>query len=157
MTKVIEPLNLDFELQLDNSEKYYSHNYLPLFNLSGNVGFVTNSSSVIYSFPKEILLDANVATFIKDHELHHGFIGDDLWQRDKCTSLAITKEQKIYINKKLNQEEEYYYESLCVNEDNDDIILIYGDEYDSIVSTLAQIMENAAKKLKIEFISRDYN
>lgn len=156
----------NFELRPKYGELYASDCFLSTFSVSANIGFVTNSSSVIYHFPKEILEDEKIIQFIKEHELTDGFVGNDLWGRDTCTSLAFTKEQKQLINKKLrslyekndeNTEERGYSPEVSINENTDDIILVYGDEYYSVVMTLAHLMKDAADRLKINYSGESYN
>lgn len=156
--KISDPEKPNFELYITKN-KYFKDNFAPVGIISANVGFVTNSSSVIYHFPKEILEDEEVKKFIEDYGLEHGFVGNDLWHRDGCTTLALTKDQKHYVNLGLkgDNEDDYSFYNVSVNEESDEIVLIYGDEYESIVHTLARLMKDVANRKKISFTSTDYN
>lgn len=124
--------------------------------LGMNLGFVTNSSSVVHSFPVAVLQDPNVQAFLKAFEIHGGFVGTDLWHRSQCGTFAVTKEQKEEVNQMFNAinvagEEPFYTSIPQVSTNNDDVVLIYGDEYQSMASSLSHLMSQAAQKMGIPF------
>lgn len=108
--------------------------------VSITTGFVTNSSSVIYHFPNELLSHPKVATFMKAFGIEDGFIGEDLWDRSVCTSVAITKEQKQEVLQKLLQNEEFATRHPVIDVDADKFVVIFGDEYRSIANMLADLI-----------------
>lgn len=124
--------------------------------LSINIGFVTNSSSVVHHFPKELLNDPTVKAFIEAFELSRGFVGEDLWHRGACGTFAVTKEQKAEVQAKLQSinegrdADDYTVNVPGIAMDDDSVVLIYGDEYSSIASSLSGLMMEAAKKLGME-------
>jgi hypothetical protein len=120
-----------------------------------NIGFVTNSSSMVYHFPKELLANPEVKAFLDAFELHGGFVGSELWSRDTCTTVAMTKEQKLEVRAKLAESD--YGGAPPINADDDSIVVIYGDEYQSIASTLARMLCQIAHKTGVTVSGQDYN
>ncbi len=105
-----------------------------------NVGFITNSSSAIHWFPKELLGDPDVKAFMEAYGLSSGYVGDELWNRGSCESIAITKEQLQNVNEQLSNSE-YSSNPGGVNPDDDStFVIIYGDEYQSVTSELASLL-----------------
>lgn len=111
--------------------------------LSINLGFVTNSSSMVHHFPREVLNDPNVAAFIQAFQVEGGFVGDDLWHRGQCSTMAMTPEQKQEVREKLASVD-FSHPAI---RDDDSVVVIYGDEYQSLASSLAGLMRQAAEKL----------
>lgn len=112
--------------------------------LSMTIGFITNSSSAIHHFPREVLDHPRVKGFLEAFEITGGFIGEDLWSRSHCTTVAITKEQKEEVQRRLNASEyTEYARAPAVDVDSDEIVVIYGDEYQSIASSLADLCAEA--------------
>lgn len=107
--------------------------------ISMNIGFVTNSSSVVHHFPKEVLDHPQVAAFIKAFELEDGFVGREMWRRDECTTIAMTRKQKEEVQQKLAQSE-YGSKGPPINVDSDEVVIIYGDEAQSVANSLAHLM-----------------
>lgn len=107
--------------------------------VSITTGFVTNSSSVIHHFPNELLSHPKIAAFLKAFEIEDGFIGEDLWDRSACTSVAITKEQKQEVLQKL-QNEEFATSHPVIDVDADKFVVIFGDEYRSIANMLTDLI-----------------
>lgn len=122
--------------------------------LSINIGFITNSSSIVHYFPKELLSHPKIAAFIKSFEINNGFVGSDVWDRRNCGSFAVTIEQKTAIKTDFKNMESYV-PSFDLAEDED--VIIYGDEYPSIASTLSHMINEIAKEKGIETNSFDYN
>jgi hypothetical protein len=119
-----------------------------------NVGFITNSSSCVYYFPKEVLNDPEVQAFIRAHDLESGYIGSDLWNRGACSSFLVTKEQKEAAKRILRTYDEEYtgaeYESgasKAIDPDNDGAYVLYGDEYSDTTHILCGILSNALSRL----------
>ena len=121
-----------------------------------NLGFVTNSSSVIHHFPVQLLQHPDVKAFIEAFEISKGFVGSDLWHRGMCATFAVTKEQKEAVRQQLTESE--YGRNVEVSIDDDSVVLIYGDEYRSIASSLVHLMGATAQKMNIQCgPSQEYN
>jgi len=106
-----------------------------------NVGFITNSSSAIHWFPKEVLENPDVKAFMEAYGLSRGHVGDDLWYRSNCDTIALTKEQKLDVSAQLSNSE--YGGSIGASVDPVDdstFVVIYGDEYQSVTSELAHML-----------------
>lgn len=128
-----------------------------------NIGFITNSSSVVYHFPRELLKDKNVAAFIEAMGIQDGFVGSNLWDRGDCETFATTKEQKAEALKALAEYDwglgddfKPNHPPIPVNED-DRIVVVIGDEYPGLTMTLAQMLKAAAKAAGVGYFSDDYN
>ena len=122
--------------------------------LGMNLGFVTNSSSVVHSFPVAVLQDPNVQAFLKAFEVSGGFVGQDLWHRGECGTFAVTKDQKEEVNRmfqSINHEgEEPSYTNIPeVPTDDAHVVVIYGDEYQSMASSLSHLMGQVCEKMGI--------
>lgn len=126
-----------------------------------NTGFVTNSSSVVYHFPTEVLQDPMVQAFLRSFEVSGGFVGSEMWHRGACASFAVTREQKEELNQKfnsINEEEETYTNVPQAPLDEGTVTLVYGDEYTSLASTLSHLLQEAAKRMGITNIPHEsYN
>jgi hypothetical protein len=119
-----------------------------------NIGFVTNSSSVVHHFPAEVLNDPTVKMFLEKFEISGGFVGSDLWHRGHCATFAVTKDQKKQVQQNLQsindgREEEGGYQTSVpgISTEDDSVVVIYGDEYTSMASTLSHLLSEAAKRL----------
>ena len=111
--------------------------------LTLNFGFVTNSSSVIHSFDRELLADPEVDAFLKAFELLDGRIGEKLAWRNFCASFLTTTEQKKRAEEMLAE-----YPELDLQVDhNNSIVVIYCDETISFASFLCKLLKRAAKRL----------
>jgi hypothetical protein len=123
-----------------------------------NIGFVTNSSSVVYHFPRSLLQEPSIKAFLDAFDLHQGFVGSDLWHRGECATIAMTKEQKQEAQKQLRHSDYgEYSRTPGINTEDDSVVLIYGDEYESVASILANLLKGAAEKFGITVHSDDYN
>lgn len=120
-----------------------------------NIGFITNSSSAVYHFPRSLLAHPKVKKFIETFELSDGFVGSDLWRRDTCTTIAMTREQKKEASAKLADSE--YCTPPAIDVDDDSVLIIYGDEYESIARSLASVMEEVARAENLFVGGQDYN
>lgn len=103
-----------------------------------NIGFVTNSSSVVHHFPSELLKHPKVAAFMQAFEIDGGFVGDDLWHRGECATVAVTKEQKEEAHKQLTETD--YGRGPSIDIEGDNFVIIYGDEHQSIAHMLVDLI-----------------
>jgi hypothetical protein len=123
-----------------------------------NVGFVTNSSSMVYHFPRELLNDPKIKGFLKAFEIEEGFVGSDLWDRGQCGTLAITREQKEEAHQQLANAEYGHAGLGLVHLANDDeVTVIYGDEYNDLAACLGNMLEALCRDRGIPLSGRDYN
>jgi hypothetical protein len=126
-----------------------------------NIGFVTNSSSVVYHFPVAVLEDPTVQAFLNAFEVSGGFVGADMWHRGACASFAVTRDQKEELNRQFNSinngEEQVYSDVPQVPLDDGTVTLVYGDEYTSLASNLAHLLQEVARRMGISVGGRDYN
>lgn len=121
-----------------------------------SVGFVTNSSSMVYHFPRKLLEDPTIQTFLKAFEVEEGFIGSDLWHRGECGTFAVTQSQKEQVVKLLGETE--YCRPPAIDMDPDTVVVIYGDEYPGMASTISGMLRAAAERLGIrDFGGDEYN
>lgn len=124
--------------------------------LTIQIGFITNSSSVIHWFPKEVLTDPEVRTFIEAYGIGEGFVGEYLWSRSSCGSFLVTDAQKNAAEYQLN-ESEYGGGGYSMG-GPDKVTVIYGDEYTSVASELCEVLSRACRRMEIsEGGSQDYN
>ncbi len=123
--------------------------------LSANIGFVTNSSSVVYHFPREVVENEDIQAFIKAFEIEEGYVGNHLWNRSSCQTFALTKEQKQEVNAELSDPD--YGSGLSVNTEDDSVVMVYGDEYHDITSILIHMMVEVAKKMDVSYTEQDFN
>jgi hypothetical protein len=116
--------------------------------ISISIGFVTNSSSVVHHFPRELLNHPKVKTFIEKFELQDGFVGDNLWHRDRCGSFLVSADQKAEVARNFSgdnslSDDDYQCKGPAIDMDPDQVVLIYGDEYGSIASSLCSLLIEA--------------
>lgn len=123
-----------------------------------NMGFITNSSSAIHWFPKELLEDPEVRAFMSAYGIANGFVGNDLWYRSACETIALTKEQKQETKTQLGSSD---YDSRMGGavdpEDENTFVIIYGDEYSSVTSELAHLLSRVADKKGLSHAQDEYN
>lgn len=123
-----------------------------------NMGFITNSSSAIHWFPKELLDEPEVKAFMDAYGLGSGYVGDDLWYRSNCETIALTKEQKQEVKGQLTREDYGSRMGDTVNPDDDSqFVIIYGDEYQSVTSELAHLLSEIAAKKGLPHSSDEFN
>ena len=107
--------------------------------LAINTGYTTNSSSRVVHIPKDLLEDPDIQAVLEKYEVEDGYVGDNLWHRAKCETLALTKEQKRKAKDQL-QNHGYDHEPTAIPRidvgDEDKAVLVYGDEYNGIVQTI---------------------
>jgi hypothetical protein len=125
--------------------------------LSINIGFITNSSSVVHHFPRELFNDVRVKAFLDAFEVHGGFVGTDLWHRGECATVAMTKEQKEEAVRKLHGDGYEEYNPPGITTTDDSVVIIYGDEHQSLAMSLAGLLKSVAEELGIPTGGQDYN
>ena len=130
---------------------------MPRYKVSANVGFVTNSSSAIMLFPRELLEDPEVKAFLEAFEIGEGFVGSDLWSRDTCGTVALTPEKKQEAKENLYQEG--YEDSRLPDFDPEDdkILVIYGDEYPCLAGEIGHVLRRMADHLKVDYLRSEFN
>lgn len=126
------------------------------------IGHITNSSSVVHYFDKRLLGDPDVKAFVEAYGLGEGRVGADLWHRGHCSSYLPTKEAKHEASRRLSGDLYPFgpgaESGTSIREDDDEIIVIYGDEYESFARDLCELLAAAAKKLKFgDLGGHDYN
>lgn len=125
------------------------------FRIGMNLGFVTNSSSVVYHFPAEVLKDPRVQAFLEGFEVRQGFVGDNMWSREACSSVAFNVEQKEEIRHQMSNNE--YAHGPEINTEDDSVVIVYDDEYQSLASSLAHLMAEVARQMGINLRRECYN
>ena len=120
-----------------------------------SMGFITNSSSVIHWYPKEVMEDAQVQAFIKAYDIQNGYVGSDLWNRGACGSFLTNDKLKEQALASLN-ENDYEHPNIPVGDDT--VVLIYGDEYADLTMELSGVLSQACTRLGLkEHGGVDYN
>lgn len=123
--------------------------------VSVNMGFITNSSSCVHWFPSKVLEHSDVKAVLDAYGAHGGWIGDDLWRRTHCDSFLVSDEQK--------QEAQEQADSAGYGSAPDlagrpgDVVVVYGDEYDSLARLLSDVMSEACSAMGLEWGGQDYN
>lgn len=115
------------------------------------IGFITNSSSVIHWYSKEILEDPDVQAFLKAYEIQDGFVGKNMWYRSACGSFLVTGEQ--IADAKANLDNPDYGvevgDHLEPESVNGGVVVIYGDEHNDLASELNELLREVADKKSI--------
>lgn len=120
-----------------------------------NVGFITNSSSVVHFFDKKLLEHPEVAAFLSKHEIT-GYVGANLWNRGACESILITDEQKELGQKRMEGFE--WGLGNDVKGAKDTFTVIYGDEHWGFAQELCHLIGKVTGKHRSELGSfYDYN
>lgn len=102
-----------------------------------NVGFVTNSSSVVYHFPKALWEHPRVQALARAYGIDkEGYIGS-VWYRSDCESVAVSREEKEALRSAFMDNE--YGTPPGIDVDNEGPIVVYGDEYDGLAQTLVSL------------------
>jgi len=122
-----------------------------------NIGFVTNSSFAVHHFPKQLLNHPGVKAFIELFEVSRGFVGDDMWTRSMCGTLAVTKEQKKQVVDKFKREQDEFFRPPHIDVESDDVVIIYGDEYASLAHQISNLMREAAEEMGLSVSTGDYH
>ena len=120
--------------------------------LTINVGFITNSSSAIHWFDKKVLEAPEVKAFIEAYELK-GYVGE-VWYRSNCDTFAPDKETKEQLVAALSQEG---YSVPHIDPNDDKVVVIYGDEYDSMTKALCELLSSVARRDNLYEGSDEYN
>ncbi len=112
-----------------------------MMKVSMNIGFVTNSSSCIHHFPSEVLRHPKIQAFLKIFAIEDGFVSEELFDRSLCTTVAVSRDQKAAVQTALNSEDpEDLEDGPFIDVESDEVVVIFGDEYDSIAKTLSWMM-----------------
>lgn len=109
------------------------------FTLQVTTGFITNSSSMICWFDRALLDHPDVKAFMAAYGIEGGMVGKDLWHRGACTSILMTPEQRKEAQHRLRVDGYSDY-APDLGEDDDKIIVIYGDEYTNIASEFSEVL-----------------
>ncbi len=118
------------------------------------VGFITNSSSVVHHFPRVLLEDPEVAALLARYEVASGFVGDDLFCRDQCSSFLVTDAQKAEVREMFAAEE---FSTPTIN-DSDEVVVIYGDEYEGLAREICEALDRARERTGLaDGLRADYN
>jgi hypothetical protein len=136
--------------------------------LSLNVGFITNSSSVIYWFPKEILQDSEVVAFLNAYNLFQDDIGGSLWSRSSCATFSCTDEGWQEVHEELcvpDPDEEYPFVVTPREGEGPplgppgSVLILYGDEYQEKPSVfrILGVLKEASERLGLKGGFTDYN
>lgn len=127
------------------------------YRISINSGFVTNSSSVVHYFDKGLLDHPKAVAFMEAYEIDEGFVGEDLWYRSHCDSILISKDSKEEAIKNLNSGDYANY-APSINPGGEEVIIIYGDEYDSLAQAFAHLLKQIAEEQgRGDYGSSEYN
>lgn len=124
-----------------------------------NIGFITNSSSVVYHFPKELLKNKDIQAFLRAYEVEDGFVGDDLWHRARCGTVAITKEQKMLAQSRLKEAEysDFGHPPHIDVDDDATFVVVIGDEHFDIANALSHMLQTLSEKMGVRVLGADYN
>lgn len=121
--------------------------------LTINVGFITNSSSAIHWFDKKVLEAPEVKAFLEAYAIN-GYVGN-VWERSRCDTFAPDRKTKEQLVEAFSQEPEWHAPG--INPGDDDVVVIYGDEYDSLTKTLCELLASVARRNSVRHSSDEYN
>lgn len=110
------------------------------FNIQVTTGFITNSSSMICWFDRKLLDNPEVKAFLSAYGIENGTVGQNLWHRGACTSILLTPEQRREAQHKLSTGAFDASYAPDLGDDDDKIIVIYGDEYSNIATEFANVL-----------------
>ena len=99
--------------------------------ISGTTGHVTNSSSQVNCFDRELFGEPRVVAFMESYGVSEGYVGQNLCSRSHCGSVLMTDEQKETARKQFIDDG---YSVPGISRDPDDVVLIFGDEYPSDIA-----------------------
>lgn len=105
-----------------------------------NDGFVTNSSSCVYQISKEVLEHPDVQAFFDLYGIEDGYVGRNLWSRGDCESIAVSESKQKKVQERLKNGAWGDYEGPHVDVDDDQILVVYGDEYDGVAQELVRLL-----------------
>jgi hypothetical protein len=125
--------------------------------ISINIGFVTNSSGLIYHFPKTLLKNPYILEFLRVFEIGNGFIVGDPSYRNG-SSFAVTDEQKEAVRKAfaVDADDGFSY-SPNLDAGDDEFIVSFGDEHNSVASTLADLFTEICDAQGISFYKGEFH
>lgn len=111
-----------------------------------NIGFITNSSSVVHHIPKALFEHPKMQAFLQAYGGEGGFVGDEIWNRSQCGTLAITQEQKSELKHQF--ESNGYGSPVTVDPNNEsEVILVYGDEYEDLAYMIHQMLRQVSEEV----------
>lgn len=116
--------------------------------LSFNLGHVTNSSSMVYWFPREILEDPEISAFLEAYDLGKGWVGGDLFSRSGNHSFIVTREQRLEAIAQFEAavDDDWTPTFPTIDPDDDAVIVIYGDEYSTTAHQVGRMLVDACKR-----------
>ena len=113
-----------------------------------NVGFITNSSSVVHYLPPELWNHPKIKALF---ELYggDGYVGNYMASRVGCETVAVTPEQK---EQALHEYRDVFESgfSLSSTEKETGAVIIFGDEYQSLPQLLSSMARDLASEEGIE-------
>lgn len=125
------------------------------YRVAVNSGFITNSSSCVHWFDRRVLKDPDVKQFLAKYEITDGEVGSCLLDRSKCGSFIPNAEtHKEAVDSTAGEE---YGPPLKQDYDEQQVITIYGDEYQTVFSILTELLRKAAERLKVPHTATSYN
>jgi len=104
------------------------------------------------------LEDPEIKAFLEAFELEGGWLGGDLWSRSGNHSFIVTREQRLEARKRLmpeDEEDDWWGNPPNINPDNDDVIVIYGDDYQTTANTLAHMLRDVCDRLNLRYDSHE--
>lgn len=102
-----------------------------------------------------MLKDPDVKQFLAKYEIANGEVGSCLLDRSKCGSFIPNAE--TYKKAVESTAGEEYGAPLKQDYDEQQVITIYGDEYQTVFSILTELLRKAAERLKVPHTSTSYN
>lgn len=124
--------------------------------LSVNIGHITNSSSVVYSFPKEILDNEEIQFILEAYEIPDNMIGEELWNTYLCHSFVSTEEGWSLLNRRLGDNRTGNGHGVDIGKKGD-VVFVYGDNYlerKPWLLLILDVFQRVAKKQNIR-VKRD--
>jgi len=109
---------------------------MPRYRLTFTSGFITNSSSVIHGFPRELLEHPHVKEFMQKYGVTGGMMPRDVWNRAACTAILVTDEQVNAVRKSMTSDNYGGH----IPDTPGLFFVIYGDEYESIAEDLSELI-----------------
>lgn len=112
--------------------------------ISITAGFITNSSSVVYHFPRHLWEHPQIQAFAEVYGItEQGYVSDQLWNRARCDSVALTQEEKEKLRKGFLDSK---YGSVELDTDHDGPLIVYGDEYQGLAHSLVNLAKDLASE-----------
>ena len=118
--------------------------------LSINVGHITNSSSCVYSFPKALLEDEEVQTFLKAYDFWgKDYIGRHVGRGAK----TLTQTEEGWATVQAEFAEDFYGGSPHLGEKGDLLIISGDDGYEDppFIETVLSVFMKASERLDLDY------